>query len=267
MCDGHGAADLFVLPATGIHELFGKVTWDQWGKENQLASIKGKLYANRAPADATKVLEKICTNSFTMRGKMQCIGFNWHAPKGKSQPCALQVVCKKCHMATDVFYPFNYDEDEKRWSEDYMLLFAQNLDKICAPLLPADPYPDKSHSIVPPPRGPPEAPPPYRCFWEDIRRQNFDYRWECRLRLVDDMMDFFDHMRDHGRMRLTLHEYFEEQIEGGAIARGGGVDGGNPIADGYDAIADGGGDDGYYRAYGYNCWVGPQGWFWQDEDG
>ena len=25
MCDGHGAADLFVLPTTGIYELFGKV--------------------------------------------------------------------------------------------------------------------------------------------------------------------------------------------------------------------------------------------------
>ena len=71
------------------------------------------------------------------------------------------------------------------------------------------------------------------------------------------MIDFFDHIRDHGRLKLTLHEYFEEQIENGAIARGGGVDGGN-------AIANGGGD--YFRAYGYDCWEGPQGRFWQDED-
>ena len=76
LCAGHGAHALFTVDTKGNYDLFPKADWDQYRKENDLTSIRDKLYAGCAPKASQCLLDRIVANSVSMKDSMKCIAFN-----------------------------------------------------------------------------------------------------------------------------------------------------------------------------------------------
>ena len=81
-------------------------------KSEQLQSMSSKLTASESPPEALWRLAECCNWSYQMNDDAyDWIAFNWHTGTGgkTNTTCNLQVVCKKCAMATDPVYPFQSD--------------------------------------------------------------------------------------------------------------------------------------------------------------
>ena len=219
VCSAHGHCEAvpFNIRADGRYELFQKAVWDKEKKAEQLCSMSAKFDAAEAPQVAKQMMAECYSWAYLLdEQEYKYIAFNWHTSnKGKrSRNCNLQVVCKKCGMATAAVYPFQWDHGSEEWDLSADVFFAGFVKDILEPLRrpgpqPRQPPPAPQIAATPPPL----QPSPYRCHFADLQRQTHDEAMCARVAHVEAILQLGREAGTDAALRTELLMYFEEEIE------------------------------------------------------
>ena len=261
-CDAHGHnqdVPFSIRVHANSYDNFMKAVWSLDRKSEQLQSMSSKLTASESPPEALWRLAECCNWSYQMNDDAyDWIAFNWHTGTGgkKNTTCNLQVVCKKCAMATEAVYPFQPD-NSGGWNLENEVFFARFVWDILHPIrrqgIPQADMPNFPQIL---------APTPYVCHFANQARQHQDPQPRRSARVVEfveRIMEIGTFYRSDEEIRAALLDFIEKEVDV------------EPLLQPSSATSSATSSEGNYWTdeHGYRWWTSPSGrrTYWQSPDG